>query len=156
MTREELAGLLRTAKDYLTEHGWCRGEMNGPNGEVCAAGAIRAVAPPCTRRQTSPEERLAVAALSVHLGGQPVADPDNPIGTHPMERVTAWNDAAKEVGVVLDAFRGVIERLETERSFLARHLAVVTGQSVGEVLADTDAAVAIRQEAALRAGEVPG
>ncbi|GCD38001.1 hypothetical protein OEIGOIKO_05811 [Streptomyces chrestomyceticus JCM 4735] len=102
---------LQRAEEYLTAHGWCQDTMNGPDGTVCAAGAIRAVAPPLTRGQTSPEERAALAALAVHLGGRPAADPDNPIGTHPMEVVTDWNDQAAGVDEVLAAFRGAIADL---------------------------------------------
>jgi hypothetical protein len=37
---KEAADVLAESREYLEEHGWCRGEMRNTEGKVCAMGAI--------------------------------------------------------------------------------------------------------------------
>lgn len=43
MIGRDPAVILKDAAAYIEQHGWCKGAMSLPTGEVCAAGAIHEV-----------------------------------------------------------------------------------------------------------------
>ncbi|MDX3232960.1 hypothetical protein [Streptomyces sp. ME19-01-6] len=111
MNPRQTAGTLTRAADYVEAHGWRRGSIRGPDGSVCAIGAIRAVSAPGPARQTSPEERAARTALAQYLELRPDPNDPSPLAANPSCLVTAWNDQVETAGEVITAMRNTAKHL---------------------------------------------
>lgn len=105
MNPQQTADTLIRAADHIETHGWCQGSIRGPDGSVCAIGAIRAVSPPGPLRQTAPGERAARAALAQFLKLRPAPNDPSPLAANPSSLVTAWNDRAANADQVVTAMR---------------------------------------------------
>ncbi|MFJ1993003.1 DUF6197 family protein [Streptomyces asiaticus] len=111
VTPQQTVRTLTRAADYIEAHGWRQGSMRGPDGAVCALGAIRAVSPTGPSGQTAPEERAARAALAEYLELRPDPGDPSPLAAHPSSLVTAWNDRAENAAQVVTAMRHTAKHL---------------------------------------------
>ncbi|WP_448333556.1 DUF6197 family protein [Streptomyces sp. DSM 41534] len=108
---QQAADTLARAADYIETHDWRQGSMRGPDGSVCALGAIRAVSPSGSTRQTAPEERAARAALAEYLKLRPDPNDPSPLAANPSTLLTAWNDRAQSADEVITAMRQTAKHL---------------------------------------------
>jgi len=88
-----VAETLNAAADYLEQHGWCQGQMFGPDDSVCAVGAIAEV----TRADTDYDhysEALEVAMS--YVGGGPVSQWNDAPGRTKEDVIAMLRAAAEE------------------------------------------------------------
>lgn len=126
MNTADTVKVLRRSAELLGERGWCQGQLENSQGQVCAMGAFEWAANelfPTIRLEDGPDAyfaslddrqdlaRDAIDALTEVLDLTP--DPDSVYGDNP---IPDWNDAKdRTVEDVILAFKRAAEHVEENR-----------------------------------------